>query len=246
MRKACLSLLVAVSFLTAADELVKPDKLTIHTWVREDMFAGWISNDSAILARGVQKLDRFLADHPNDYNANSWKFLAASFGMIQARNKGDDAAYSRELAISKDLRAKIFMGDQRDPGPYIIVGSSLVRTACFAPEKDRGWMMRDGRDMLVKVIELQGEVFEKLPPHFRGEIWAQLAFANDRLGETAARDRALENMLTRLGGTPYESRARAWQKPGAIAKEKDYACMSCHDPGRLAPTLARLSAANAK
>lgn len=243
MIRACLLSLLAVPLLFAADDFVKPDKINIHTWVREDMFAGWIANDTVTFERGVKKLDLYGADHPNDPNMLAWKYLVASYRMLQARAAGDDASYSRELATAKELRGRIFARDLRDPGPYIIVGSSLVRTACVAPEGDRAWMFRDGRDLLAKVPGLQGDVFDQLPPHMRGELWAQIAFASDRVGDAAARDQALDNMVAKLAGTPYETRARSWQKGTTLAKEKDYACLSCHEPGRLGPTLARVNRA---
>jgi hypothetical protein len=246
MLRVCLSVLMALQVLHGADELVKPDRVSLSTWVREDLFAGWIANDTAAFERGAQKVDRYLSEHPNDRLGMGWKYLVVSYAIIQARTKGDDAAYDRQLAAAKELRTRIFTGDPQDAGLNVTVGSCLVRTAYFAADKDRAAMYREGRDLLAKVPELQADMFDKLPPHLRGELWAQLAFASDRLGEPAARDQALENMLTKLPGTPYESRARSWQKPGNIAKEKDYTCMSCHDPGRLAPTLARLNAAGKK
>jgi hypothetical protein len=75
----------------------------------------------------------------------------------------------------------------------------------------------------------------------RGELWGQIAFASDRLGDAAARDQALDNMATQLAGTPYAARARSRQKGANPANEKDYTCISCHDPGRLAPALARVN-----
>jgi len=247
MLRAVFISLLTLPLLHSADEFVKPDKLTLHTWVREDMFAGWIGNDTPTLERGVKKIDRFLADHPGDINALAWKYLASSYYMIRARAKGDDAAYAKHMAEAKDLRAKIFAGDFQDVGPYIIVGSGLINTACYAPEKERAAMFRDGRQLLAKVPELQGKLFDDLAPHMRGELWFELAFASDRLGDTEARDRTLQTIITHLAGTPYETRAREWQKPGKIAGEKQYNCISCHEPGRLAPTLARINGtANAR
>src|ERR1051326_4825565 len=175
MFKAVLYFLLALPLAHASDEMVKPDQISVHTWVREDMFAGWIGNDTVTMERGVKKLDRYLADHPDDRGALSWKYLAISYRMIQARRGHDDVAYAKQLAAGKELRSRIFTGEVRDPAPYIIVGSSLVEVASVAPEQDRGWMFKDGRDLLAKVPELQGKVFDNLPPHMRGEVGAQIA-----------------------------------------------------------------------
>ena len=240
MLRASLFCLVALPLLNGADDLVKPDKITIHTWVREDIFAGLIGNDTPTFERGVKKIDRYLADHPGDRYGLAWKFTEATYRMRLARVKGDDAAYAKQLAIAKELRTKVYADGRPDPGLNIIIGSSLLYAAGIAADQDKAWMYRDARDLLQQVPQMQGPVFEKLPPHLRGELWAQLAYASHQLGDTAARDEVLGKMRTQLAGTPYESRARAWEKPEALAKEKSYACISCHEPGRLAPTLERV------
>ncbi len=242
--RACLFGLLA-THLVQADDLVKPDRVALSTWLREDMFAGFVGHDDATFERGVKKLDRYLLDHPNDRAALAWQYSVDCYRMVQARRKSDDAAYQTALAAARELRARIFEGAPRDPGLNIVVGSTLVAILSSAAEADRGWMLRDARDLLAKVPELQADYFDRLPPHMRGELWSELAFVSDRLGDTAERDREIENMVTRLAGTPYEARGRAWQK-GSLAREKEYACISCHEPGRLAPTLARLNASAQK
>jgi hypothetical protein len=243
MRRICLAFVLTLQSLNAADELVKPDKITIHTWVREDIFAGWIANDMDAFERGVRKLDRYLADYPNDQDALAWKYLVASKYMILARAKGDDAEYARYLAAAKAIRAQIFSGGRDLVGAYIILSNSLLNTATAAPEADRQWMLEDARDMLVKIPKLQGATFDKMPAHMRGEAWGELAFVSEKLGNSAARNEALDKMIAQLPGTPYATRALAWQTDGKLANEKQYTCLSCHDPGRLEPTLARLSTA---
>src|SRR4051812_48025596 len=116
MVRACLLFFLAAPLAHSADELAKPEKISIHTWVREEMFAGWISNDVPALERGVAKLDLYLKDPPPDRNALSWKCLEASYRMLQARARHDDAAWNKQLAAAKELRARIFAGDVRDPG----------------------------------------------------------------------------------------------------------------------------------
>ena len=235
-------LLLSLPLLAASDDLVKPEKLTIHTWVREDLFAGYMVNDMTAFERGVRKLERFLKDNPADLNGLAWKYFVLTNRMKQARAKGDDAGYEKYLAEAKPLRARIFENEVRDLGPYIIVGESLVLGAFNAPEKDKEWMYRDGRDMLRKVQAGQAAIFDKLPPHFRGELWSSMAVASDRLGDKEDRDRIIGDMLVKLAGTPYEGRAKRWQKQADLKSAADNMCITCHEPGRLEPTLARLKA----
>jgi len=241
MMKIGVLLLVALPLLPASDELVKPEKVPVSTWVREDLFAGWIANDPKTQERGMLKVDRYLQDHPDDPTALAWKYFAMTYNMRDAMQKKDSAGYAQVLASAERVRKKIFAGDLQDPGAYIIVGSSLVGIAYWAPAEDRTWMYRDGRELLNKVPGLQEQYFDKLPPHMRGELWTQIAFASDRLGDAAERDRVLNEIATKLAGSPYETRARGWMKSG-LGSEKQYTCISCHEPGRLAPTMARLKA----
>jgi hypothetical protein len=92
MPRACLFAVLAVPLMHAAGDLVKPEGIGISTWVREDLFAGWIANDHVPFERGVQKLDRHLRDHPADPAALAWKYLVISYGMLQALARGDDVA----------------------------------------------------------------------------------------------------------------------------------------------------------
>lgn len=198
--------LFTLSLAAMAGNLVKPEKLTIHTWVREDLFAGWMVRDQPSFDRGVRKLDAFLESSPNDKNGLAWKYFVLTYRMREALAGRDIAAYEKHLADAKALRGVIFDGEPRDSGPYIIVGYSLIGGALHAPEADQKWMYRDGREMLRKVQVMQGPVFERLPPHMRGELWSALAVASDRLGDREDRDRVIGDMLVKLAGSPYESR----------------------------------------
>jgi hypothetical protein len=225
-----------------AGEWDKPDKISIHTWVREDLFAGWMAKDDATFARGVQKLQHYLAANPSDHNALAWTYFQAAYNLRKAATAGDMAAYAKLRAESRKIREKTFASDPKDVGAWIIVGSSLIMGAYYAPEEDKQWMYSEGRELLRKVPVLQAKFFDTLPPHMRGELWSQMIYASDRIGDRAERDRLTTLMLTQLAGSPYESRARRWQKLPEIKSEIDNMCISCHEPGRLAPTLARLQA----
>src|SRR5262245_54135861 len=154
--------LLALPLMPASDELVKPDRVPISTWVREDLFAGWIANDAKLQERGMLKVDRYLQDHPDDATTLAWKYFAITYKMREALQQKDAEAYGRELASAKRVGEKIFTRDLQDPGAYIIVGSSLVGIAYWAPAEDRKWMYRDGREMLNKVPGLQSKYFDNL------------------------------------------------------------------------------------
>jgi hypothetical protein len=80
---------------------------------------------------------------------------------------------------------------------------------------------------------------DKLPPHFRGELWSGLALAADRLEKAAEREKYIALMRENLPGTPYPARAERWSKQARI--EGNYMCLSCHEPGRLEARLKSLA-----
>jgi hypothetical protein len=215
----------------------------MHTWLREDIFAGWMANDAARMEVGVRKLDRILQDQPDNSSALSWKYLVLTYNMREARKKSDHEAYRRHLASANELRKSVIAKDPNNVVPYIIIGGSLVFGALYMAEEDKEWMYREGRELLRKVPELQSQIFEKLPPHMRGETWSMMAFASDRLGDKTQRDHYIEEMLTKLAGSPYEARARRWKNQPSLTSEVDNMCITCHEPGRLAAVQARNSAA---
>ncbi|MBS1824188.1 MAG: hypothetical protein JST93_02620 [Acidobacteria bacterium] len=244
MRRTLLGLL-AVPFLLTAESLDKPEKLTIHTWVREDIFAGWMAKDAEALARGERKLEHFLASNPTHSSALAWKFLATQYHLRDAIAKGNKAEYQKRLAESKVLREKAIAANPNDVAVYIIVGGGMIMSAYYVPEEDKQWLYRDGRELLRKVPVMQGAAFDKLPPHMRGETWSLLAYASDRLGDKEDRDALIDTMFTKLQGSPYESRAKRWKTLPALNSETDNMCITCHEPGRLKNVQARLSASSA-
>jgi hypothetical protein len=234
--------LLALLILPAADDLVKPDKISIHTWVREDLFAGWMANDSAPFERGVRKLDRFLQDHPEDANALAWKYLETMHRMRRAHAANDNAAYQRHLAAGAELAAQsLARARGNNSGPYIIVGSVMITAAYAAPEDQRAAMYREGREILRKVPVIQGASFDKLPAHMRGELWSLMTVASDLLGDKGDRDQLIQDMIAKLPGSVYESRAVRWQKLPDLSSQRQYMCLSCHEPGRLNAVVARLN-----
>lgn len=245
MRNRLLGLL-ALAVLLPAEELAKPDKLSIHTWVREDIFAGWMAKDNEALARGERKLDHYLNANPTDHNALAWKFLAIYCHMRDAYAKGDTKIYRGLVAVARKTQEKAFANSPQDAGPYIIIGGSLVMGAFYADPADREAMYREGRELLRKVPVIQAKYFHTLPPHMRGELWSLMAYASDRLGDKAERDNIIQQMREQLAGSPYEARAKRWLTLSELNSATDNMCISCHEPGRLKNVQARLNNTAAK
>jgi hypothetical protein len=86
----------------------------------------------------------------------------------------------------------------------------------------------------------QGALIDKLPVHLRGEVLGGLVQSAQRTGRTDDMTQHLDRMITLMAGTPYEATARQWKSDPASAATTQVTCKSCHNPGRLASTLATL------
>ena len=69
--------------------------------------------------------------------------------------------------------------------------------------------------------------------------------AAQRSGREAEAAAALEKFLPLAAGTPYEANALKWKNDPASRASLNLGCISCHDDGRLAPTVRRQQAAAA-
>jgi hypothetical protein len=222
----------------AADALEKPDKITVHTWVREEMFAGILVDDKDALERGAKKLDRILASNPDDEVALSWRMFEYVTRAAWENDKGDHAAAGK--LVERALATRQRIAASNDQGAHVVMGGSLLLYAARSPKQATEAMYRDGRDHLLKVRKAQDAYFAKLPPHFSGELLSQLVFAADRLGDKDAKEQYIAEMKKLLAGTPYERRAEKWQTM-EIKDWNTVRCISCHEPGRLNNVLSSMN-----
>ena len=87
----------------------------------------------------------------------------------------------------------------------------------------------------------QAPALDKMPVHLRGEVVSGIAMAAQRTGRQEEAAQYLDKMLTIMQGTPYEATARQWKSDPASASASALTCKSCHEAGRLSPSVARLS-----
>lgn len=227
-------------FTTLAIAADRPAGMTIHTWVREDMFAGYMVNDLERLEAGIAKLDAILKANPQEPVALAWRGSADVYKASRAFQAGDTDKYRTLLATGMDMMAKARELAPRDGGVMIVSAAPILFADRLAPD-DRRTALQEGRKFTLAVIKMQEQMLDQLPLHFRGELWSSVAFASDRLGDTALRDEYLKKSIEKLAGTPYEKRAQKWLETGTLANGT-YMCLSCHEPGRYEPTLKRLQA----
>ncbi|MBM3754469.1 MAG: hypothetical protein FJW38_10875 [Acidobacteria bacterium] len=211
-----------------------PKGMRVSTWVREELFAGFLSNDMAQFGNGMKKTDAIIAADPKAADALAWRGGGELYLAVRALETGDraqfDSLYKKALATFAD--AKAVMTPQTSAAVNAIAGGTFTLFADRLPEPLR----QDGWQKILThysaLREEQKPFFTKMPVHHQGEVLSGLAQAALRLADNAAATTLLETIITTLPSTPYEPFAKkALATMDAKAK---IACLTCHDAGRLA------------
>ncbi|MBI2689543.1 MAG: hypothetical protein HYX27_24815 [Acidobacteria bacterium] len=237
--------LLYLAVLTVAYSETKPQNIRVSTWVREDLFAGFIDADMDRFERGVKKLDAVLADSPKAADALGWHAGNTLFLAVRAYEAGDNNAFESGYAKALDLFDRIAAIAREEPqykeAVHAITGGSFSVFSDRLPPKYRrdGWQRV--RENYLALREAQRPAFDtaNFPLHFRGEVMAGLAQAAQRLGEAEQAKTLTQELVKAFPGTPYAAFGQRWlDKPETMAKTK-LTCGTCHDAGRLQATLDR-------
>jgi len=233
-RTFCLFLSL-MPFNLAVHAQTPPKGIAVSTWVREDIFAGFMGGDMERFGQGMKKLDTILAANPRAADALAWKGGGELFLAVKAHEEGKtgefDAAHSKALGTFEEA-GKAGEGTRAMGAVHAISGGSWAVFADRMPEKHRREAWGKVRAHYTTLKALQSDVFEKLPLHMRGEVLAGLAQASQRLGEEDFKVK-LQEVIDKLSGSPYATRARRWQENPESAARSSITCQTCHAAGRL-------------
>ncbi len=224
------------------DPPLSDTRLTVHTLVREDLFAGFLANDMTRLSRGERNVEVLLRDRP-DQRANllAWQGGAALYRAVLAHEAGRAAEFERLYQSAGDAFAEATRLQASQDGVPAIIGGTLSLFADRLPVAQRPTAWTQAYDAYSLLWKAQGPIVDKLPVHYRGELLGGLAQAAQRTGRTEEMGQHLDRMLTALQGTPYETTAKQWKSDPAVAAGTRLTCKNCHNPGRLAPRLEELN-----
>lgn len=239
-----LFVVVAASAAQSADALLSDTRLTVHTLLREDVFAGYMNNNLDRLAKAEQNIDVLLKERP-DQRANllAWKSGVAVYRAVLAHEAGKAEEFERRFAEARDgfaSAAKLASGGQND-GVAAITGGTLAVFADRLPEKHRAGAWAQSYDNYSMLWKQQGAGIENMPVHFKGEVLAGLTQSAQRTGRAEETAQYLDKMLVVLANTPYEAVAKQWKADPASAATTNLTCKNCHNSGRLANRLAALN-----
>jgi hypothetical protein len=233
---------IGVSAQSPSPEPPLADKrLTVHTLLREDLFAGFMANDMVRFARGERNVEQLLTDRPDQRgNILAWKGLALMHRAVMAHEAGKADVFATQLQAARAAFAEAATQTSGNEGVAPITGGTYAVFADRLPEPHRATAWADGYAAYSRLWKEQGAVIDKLPVHHRGEVLGGLVQSAQRTGRTEEMAQHLDRMLTVMQGTPYEAAAQQWKANPASAATTRVTCKNCHNPGRLAPTLTAL------
>ena len=223
------------------DPPLSETRLTVHTLVREDIFAGFMNNDMVRFARGEKNIEQLLKDRPDQRgNLLAWRGSATMHRAVLAHEAGNNSEFIKHFQAARAAFAEAAKQTSGHEGVAAIIGGTYSVFADRLPEAHRAAAWQDAYANYSLLWQQQGSAIDKLPVHHRGEVLGGLAQSAQRTGRTEEMAQHLDRMLTLLAGTPYEATAKQWKADPASAAASKVTCKACHNPGRLAPQLTAL------
>jgi len=217
-------------------------RLTVHTLVREDIFAGFLQNDLTRLARAEKNLDQLLASRPAERaSILAWQGSVALTRAALANEGKQPDQFRQQYRRAQDLFAEAMKLGPDNVGVFAITGGTQTSVADRLPPQERaaGWEL--GYTAYQRLWKMQEQTIEKLPLHHKGEVLSGLAQTAQRTGRTEEANAQVERMLVLLPDTPYATRARQWKEDPATRTTTKLTCQTCHAPGTLVARLAEVS-----
>ncbi len=217
-------------------------RLTIHTMVREDIFAGFLQNDLERLTRAEKNIEVLLGTRPKERpELLAWKGGAMLYRAVSAFEKNQRVEYEQKYKQAIALFAQAQQLAPSRDGVAAVTGGSYVVFGDRLPKEHRAAAWEAAYNAFQHLWKQQGSVIDKLPVHLRGEVLGGLAQAAMRTGRTKEASEMLDKILVVLPGTPYEPIAKQWKANPTAATNSSITCLSCHEPGRLQDRLATLN-----
>jgi hypothetical protein len=225
----------------SADPPLSDTRLTVHTLLREDLFAGFLDDNMTRLSRAERNIDTLLRERPSEKaSLLAWKASADVYRAVLAHESSRVDGFQRYWQAAQEGFAEAARLESGNQGVAAITGGTLVLFADRVPSDRQAGAWSQAYDAYSALWQEQGAAIEKLPVHLRGEVLAGLAQSAHRLGRTEEATQYVDRILALLPGTPYEPAAREWKADPASAARTSLTCKTCHNPGRLSARLKAL------
>jgi hypothetical protein len=131
-------IVVSVAAAQSADPLLLDTRLTVHTLVREDIFAGFRNNNLDRLSKAEQNIEILFKERP-DQRANllAWKAGATMYRAVRAHESGQAEEFGRRYAEALDGFAAAAKLETGNDGVAAITGGTMAVFADRLPDKQR-------------------------------------------------------------------------------------------------------------
>ena len=234
--------LVTAAAAQSADPPIADTRLTVHTLLREDVFAGFLDNDMERVARAEQNIELLLKERPGERaNLLAWKGGAALQRAVRAHEAGKPDEFARYFRDARDAFAAAAKLTSGNDGVAAITGGSYGFFGDRLPQEHRAAAWSQAYDSYSTLWKQQGPGIDQLPLHFKGELLSGMAQSAQRTGHGEESAQFVDRMLTLLANTPFEKTARQWKTDPASAATTNLMCKNCHSPGRLSAKLRALN-----
>jgi tetratricopeptide (TPR) repeat protein len=226
--------IVAMAQSPAPDPPLSDTRLSVHTLVREDIFAGFLKDDMTRFTRGEKNVDLLLEKRPGaKHDLLAWKAGAAYYRAVVAYENKRNDEFQKYYTQALDLFNQATQAGADNFGVHAIRGGTNVVFADRLPKELRAAAWAQAYESYQILWKVQGQMVEKLPLHLRGELLGGLAQSAQRTGRTEEMQQHLDKILALLPDTAYAPVAKKMKEDPKFAATSSVTCMSCHDSGRL-------------
>lgn len=216
-------------------------RLSIHTLVREDIFAGWRSDNMERHERGMRNVDILLEKRPEARaDLLAWKGGAYIFQAVIAYEAGDEEKCKELHQKALDLFAESKEIDPKSIGVASVTGGSLAMFADRLPEELQEDAWQQSYESYRVLYEMQSDYVDQLPNHIKGELLSGLTQTAHRTGRMDEYEEFRDRIIELMPNTSYSRVAIRWKENPEAAATENIACKSCHTPGRLSIKLSAL------
>ena len=240
--------LLALAIVTTAaaqspDPPIAETRLSVHTLLREDIFAGFLDNNVDRVARAERNLALLLQQRPAEKaNLLAWRGGINVHHAVRAHEAGKPGEFAKYFTAAREDFAAAAKETSGNGGVPAIIGGSYAFYGDRLPQEHRAAAWSQAYDSYAALWKQQSAQVEKMPLHFKGEFLAGMAQSAQRTGRAAESAEFVDRMLTLLPNTAFDETARQWKATPASAATSNLTCKNCHSPGRLVVKIAALEA----
>src|SRR5262249_18299632 len=121
------ALFVTVAMAQSPEPPLSDTRLTVHTLLREDIFAGFLTNDMERLARGEQNIQTLLEKRPDAKSDRvGWKASAAGYLQVRAHEGNRSDEFQQKYREAIDLFSQARQAGPNNGGVFAITGGTYA------------------------------------------------------------------------------------------------------------------------